>query len=317
MNKTWGNVRQNRGKDAVALLNYFLSHKAKLLRQKYAHIVKKYIEKWQPWSSDGQCRPEHLAGYPNFVYYVADKWAAQNPRAEAEHQVRVEAIQLLIQADDLHEKAIGQDEQVLQDIVNEIPTDEEWKTLVYRVQTNKMNVYKPGLSKAYSGTFTSLTALFEWIQQVAKEIQKSAGTGAGTVATPTIPVVTQAGAGQVRGHQPRSNLTGVTALAATVMATYNYTDDSEDDGDEDECVYIADVNMLRISTENDKSIEEIATILGIEKMSMEQVITPEEWRNGNPDVPYKNIPRTMAALRSAIWVRFRDTDLMSRLMQHV
>ena len=206
---------------------------------------------------------------------------------------------------------------MLQDIINEIPGDDAWKSFAFLVQTSRMNVYKPGLSKAYSGTFTSLTALFEWVQQVAEEIQKSVVPRGGKVATSTTPVVTPAVAVQARGQPPRSNLTGATALAATVSTGDYSQNDSDDDGDEDECVYITDVNMLRVSTEHDRTVEDIVKILGIEAMSIEQVITQEEWHDSNPDLPYKNIPRTMAAIRSVIGLRFRDTDLMSRLMQHV
>jgi hypothetical protein len=97
-----------------------------------------------------------------------------NPSCE-EDKVKVSHIEPLIRVDDTDERSIGRDDQVLRDITEEIPTDQEWKTAAFKVQANSFDIFNPKMSKAYSNTFSDLLSFCHWIQRIGREVQRSVG----------------------------------------------------------------------------------------------------------------------------------------------
>jgi hypothetical protein len=148
LHKSWQAIlREGKKGEALTILNEFLSYKIDLLKCRYQHAIKAYILKWRPWESSEEWGPEHLAGYPNFVYYVADKWVTEHPKSKGD-EVKVESIHSLIQVDDMDERSIGRDDQVIRELIEEIPTDDEWKGHAFRAQTNSFDIYSNQLDEA-------------------------------------------------------------------------------------------------------------------------------------------------------------------------
>ena len=216
----------------MTILNEFLSYKIDLLKRRYQHLIKAYILRWRPWDSDRPWEPrEHVAGYPNFVYYIADKWVAEYPRAK-EDGVKVESIYSLIQVNDTDDRSIGRDDQVIRELVEEIPKTEEWREHAFKVQTNSFDIYSNRLDEAYSGTFSDLQSLFAWIQKVALEVQRSVGK-ASAHSIPSIPRVDRNPVVSTYKSNPKGpGKMGVYALADATEEGVNPPDVKEEMGDQ-------------------------------------------------------------------------------------
>lgn len=326
--KSWSSlIREGQQGEALTILNEFLSHKIDLLKRRYQHAIKAYILRWQPWEEWGR---EHLAGYPNFVYYIADKWVTGHPKAKGD-EVKVESIHSLIQVDDMDERSIGRDDQVIRELIEEIPKDEDWRGHAFRAQTNSFDIYSNQLDEAYSGTFSDLKSLFEWIQKVAMEVQRSVGKASTHNAPVRTPV---ASTSKSNPRLPERKAT-VNTLADVAEERVELPDGTEEMGDQsevedievagedefgDEC---AEVHMLASlhqqardggvrppSREEEALIDDIMDQLNIKHITLEMMVSKEEWSKiDQENKPYEKIPRTWAAISSIVGKNKQQLDL--------
>ena len=326
--KSWSSLsREGQQGEALTILNEFLSHKIDLLKRRYQHAIKAYILRWQPWEEWGL---EHLAGYPNFVYYIADKWVTGHPKARGD-EVKVESIHSLIQVDDMDERSIGRDDQVIRELIEEIPKDEDWRGHAFRAQTNSFDIYSNQLDEAYSGTFSDLKSLFEWIQKVAMEVQRSVGKASTHNAPVRTPV---ASTSKSNPRLPERKAT-VNTLADVAEERVELPDGTEEMGDRsevedievagedefgDEC---AEVHMLASlhqqardggvrppSREEEALIDDIMDQLNIKHITLEMMVSKEEWSKiDQENKPYEKIPRTWAAISSIVGKNKQQLDL--------
>jgi len=320
--KAWQAIREEgkRG-EALTILNEFLSYKIDLLKCRYQHAIKAYILKWRPWESS-EWEPEHLAGYPNFVYYVADKWVTEHPKSKGD-EVKVESIHSLIQVDDRDERSIGRDDQVIRELIEEIPTDDEWKGHAFRAQTNSFDIYSNQLDEAYSGTFSDLNSLFTWVQRVAMEVQRSVGKAS----THSFPARTPM-ASTFKSNPRGPEKVGVHALADTTeeMGDPSEVEDIEVAGEDEFGDDWVGVHMLSSlhqqarreevrppSQDEERLIEDIIDQLKITQVTLDHMVSKEEWGQiDKENKPYEKMPRTWAAISSIVGKNKQQLDLSGR-----
>jgi hypothetical protein len=262
-------------------------------------------------------------------------------------EVKVESIHSLIQVNDTDERSIGRDDQVIRELVEEIPKDDEWRGHAFKAQTNSFDIYSNQLDEAYSGTFSDLQSLFAWIQRVAMEVQRSVGK-ASTHSIPSIPRIDRNPVSTSKSNSKGPGKVDVHALADATEEGVNPPDVKEKMGDpsededievagEDEDIEVAgedefgddcvEVHVTGVdevyqrtrsevippTRDEERLIDGIMDQLRIKQVTLDQMVSKEEWSKiDKENKTYEKMPRTWAAISSLVGKNYQQLDLRDK-----
>jgi hypothetical protein len=188
--------------------------------------------------------------------------------------------------------AIGTDHRVMRELSQEIPEDPRWKSLAYQVRNKKGNQWNsPRLTPAYSGHFADLPAYFNHISEVAS-IMSHTGRRIDETKEPVQPV-TVTGNRRNKGQVAQTNNLDVTT---TNNPVYEPDERSRESDDEDEVCEETQTNSLS-AVNFSKPLLRIFEATGVDKTSLDQIITREEFGKGTATGLYEHKPRTFAGLK--------------------
>jgi hypothetical protein len=163
--------------DATWIMVQWCTEKVRLCRKAYAFVVKEYLIEYvkEVINNRGKKNTVIVRGYHRYVSYVADQW-----RQHYKGIPRLEDIETLIDMKDKSPNAIGSEPSVLTILIEELPDDERWRNLTFKVTGTAIttaDIYGSGPDNnqysQYSHLFQHADAYFTWLLEVGREMQKA------------------------------------------------------------------------------------------------------------------------------------------------